>query len=318
MTPLVSVCIPTYNGGSFIATALASVAAQDYPNIEVVVVDDASHDDTVAHVKGWRERPVDLVVHRRNRGHNATWNETIARAQGEYIKFLHQDDELTPDCVSRMVASLQAYPSAGIVFSRRRLRIDGLDAPTADEWVRKSRCLDSPFGPLGAVNQGSALFLRWFDAGLAGNWVAEPSAVMVRRKCLERVGLFARHVAQLTDVELWMRAMIQVDVAFIEDELATFRVGASSLTMRNRATRFAWLDRLWMLEVFARDESVVRWRPEVQDLLRAERRQAFRSAARLGRLRDGSRVPVRPYVAYATYRARSRVDHRYEPFPQLV
>src|SRR5437588_8649459 len=92
--PLVSVCIPTFNGGRFIDAALSSALAQDYPNVEVVIVDDASTDDTVSRLRTAEGAGVRVFCHARRRGHNMTWNETIERAHGALIKFLHQDDQL--------------------------------------------------------------------------------------------------------------------------------------------------------------------------------------------------------------------------------
>jgi glycosyltransferase involved in cell wall biosynthesis len=313
-TPLVSVCIPTYNGGRFIDAALASVAAQDYRNIEVVVVDDASTDDTAARLRASTEPPLRLAVHRRNRGHNATWNETIDRARGVYLKFLHQDDELRSDCISRMVSGLELAPHAGLAFSRRNLRFEGLSADEKQAWLKANERLDAGFGQLQSVNSGPALFRRWFEAGLYGNWVGEPSAVMVRRSCLDDVGSFAHHIAQATDLDLWMRIMLRFDAVFIEDALATFHVGAMSLSTRNRLSRNSWLDRLWMLEGLACDADTVRAFPELVDLLRFERRQAFRTAARLGRPRRGSRVPLAPYLTYVRYRTGACAGRVRSPF----
>jgi len=309
--------VPTYNGGRYIEAALASVAAQDYPNVEVVVVDDASSDDTLEKVRDWEGGRARVFVHRRNRGHVTTWNETIARSDGSLVKFLHQDDELRADCVTRMVEAIQSAPTAGLVFSRRRILFEDLAEEMQRAWLASAGQLDRPFGELAPINDGRELLRQWVDAGLYGNWIGEPSAVLIRREAVARVGGFARHVIQATDMELWARIMARFDVCFIREELATFRVGTSSLSFKNRATRSYWLDRLWALEILTRDDELVRALPQLLPLLRAERHQAFRSTLRLGRIRDGSRVPPAAYLHYARFRAISALRPGHVPFPRL-
>jgi glycosyltransferase involved in cell wall biosynthesis len=315
--PLVSICLPTYNGQRFIGAALDSIAAQDYPRIEVIAVDDGSTDATPDRLRAWRERPLRLVVHRRNRGHNATWNESVSRSSGAFVKFLHQDDELRPDCVTRMVTAIERAPTAGLVFSRRRVVFDDLSPQEARRWLELAGRLDEKFGGLAPVNRGCELLARWAAAGCHENWIGEPSAVMVRRSALATAGLFAHHVIQATDMELWARIMARHDVCFIDDELAVFRVSTPSLSFVNRRTRRAWLDRLWLFESLAHDAETAAMLPELAALLQVERRQAFRSSLRLGRLRDGSRVPLRPYLRYTRFRVLTQFGSRRPPYARL-
>ncbi|MDX6677167.1 MAG: hypothetical protein QOE31_1219 [Solirubrobacteraceae bacterium] len=315
--PLVSICLPTYNGERFVDAALDSIAAQDYPRIEVIAVDDGSTDGTADRLRGWCERPLRLVVHRRNRGHNATWNETVSRSCGAFVKFLHQDDELRPDCVTRMVSAIERAPTAGLVFSRRRVVFDDLSQQDARAWLQLAGRLDQKFGELAAVNRGPELLARWAAAGYHENWIGEPSAVMVRRSALAAAGLFAHDVIQATDMELWARIMARHDVCFIDDELALFRVSTPSLSFVNRRTRRAWLDRLWLFECLTHDAETAAMLPELGQLLHAERRQAFRSSLRLGRLRDGSSVPLRPYLRYARFRVLTQLGSRRSPYARL-
>jgi glycosyltransferase involved in cell wall biosynthesis len=316
-TPLVSICVPTYNGARFVDRALDSIAAQEYPGLEVVVVDDASTDGTVERIRARQDQPLRLFVHRRNRGHSATWNETVARAHGTLIKFLHQDDELRGDCVTRMVGALESAPRAGLVCSRRRIAFEDVPDEEAAAWLEAAGRLDLLLGPLGPVNDGRELLRRWIDGNLHGNAIGEPSAVMVRREALARVGGFAHHVAQATDMELWARIMAHYDVCFLDQELAVFRVGKGSLSFANRASRDSWLDRLWILEALSHDDDVRRAFPQLAEPLAAERRQAFRSALRLGRVREGPPVPVGPYLEYLRFRLGAALGRDRAPFARL-
>ena len=112
---LVSVITPAYNHASFIGDTLASVFAQRYPHIEVVVVDDGSTDDTVAQMAEFRDR---VIYHRQaNRGMAAARNQGIALARGQLISFLDDDDLWEPDYLATVVPLFVANPDVAAVYT---------------------------------------------------------------------------------------------------------------------------------------------------------------------------------------------------------
>jgi glycosyltransferase involved in cell wall biosynthesis len=106
--PLVSIVIPNYNYAAYLAEAISSALAQDYPVTEVIVVDDGSKDDSLTVA---RRFPVQVVA-QRNRGLSAARNAGAERADGEYLVFLDADDTLPRDYVSCTLHALQALPPA--------------------------------------------------------------------------------------------------------------------------------------------------------------------------------------------------------------
>ena len=106
--PLVSVCIPTYNGSEYIVEALESVLNQTYKNIEIIVSDDKSSDKTLDLVRQCAKTSKFPIVIYTNefRGIGNNWNNSIKKANGKYIKFLFQDDILLPNCIDLMCKSL--------------------------------------------------------------------------------------------------------------------------------------------------------------------------------------------------------------------
>ena len=121
--PLVSVVIPTYNRAALLADALASVDAQvgtgSLFEVEIVVVDDASSDETAAVVQ--RHPSVRYIRHSTNRGGSAARNTGIAASTGSLIAFLDDDDLWLPNKLALQVPVLQAHPEAGGVYSHMRV-----------------------------------------------------------------------------------------------------------------------------------------------------------------------------------------------------
>jgi len=96
--PLVSVIIPSYNHARYIATAVESVLAQTYSNIEVIVVDDGSSDDTEAVVTPFlRNERVRALFNRENRGQSSVIKQGLEMASGDFVSFLPSDDWYLPD-----------------------------------------------------------------------------------------------------------------------------------------------------------------------------------------------------------------------------
>jgi alpha-1,3-rhamnosyltransferase len=112
--PLVSVIIASYNHGPYIEASIESVLAQTYPNIELLVIDDGSTDDSVERIQRLQQiHGFDFRV-QKNQGLSRTLNETIARARGELITPFGSDDVMLPQRLALQVAYLQGKPEVGI------------------------------------------------------------------------------------------------------------------------------------------------------------------------------------------------------------
>jgi glycosyltransferase involved in cell wall biosynthesis len=244
--------MPTRNGARWIREALESALAQSWEPLEVLVVDDASSDDTVRIVRGAGDARVRVVENRAARGLPGNWNRCVELARGAFVKFLFQDDLLHPRCVERMAGVLERHPSVGLVFSRREILLEDPGDPRALAWKRTFGTLHLGLGPLGERNPGLALAWRCVRGGLHVNRVGEPTAVMVRRACFERLGVFDGRLRQLVDWEMWLRVMVAYDIGFVDEALATFRVHAASATEENVRARRDRFDKLILWEGFLR------------------------------------------------------------------
>src|SRR5690606_17299195 len=104
--PLVSLVIPAYNAAAYIQRCLDSALHQDYPNIEIIVIDDGSTDSTSEILKGYGSQPGLVVTRMDNAGPSAARNAGIDRAKGEFLCFLDADDFVSPNYVSMLMKGL--------------------------------------------------------------------------------------------------------------------------------------------------------------------------------------------------------------------
>jgi len=315
--PAVSVCIPTFDGAPWIRQAIESALAQDFADLEVVVCDDSSADDTVQLARQVDDERLRVVANPERVGMARNWNRSILESKGAYIKFLMQDDRLEPGCVGRMLEVIDGSPGIGMVFCPRQLELDEPGDPASLLFLQRFGELHTRLGPLARVNDGQALFAAMQRDRFRDNMIGEPTAVMVSREALVGLGLFNSRLHQLTDHEMWLRIAYFYQVGFVSEPLATFRIHGRSASVSNERSGSDWLDRLWLLEG-------LRMHPEIRTRLstRAGARVRLLTYANAGKrlVTDGPRAMpshLRELGQYLRFRLRRRRgDVLHEPLPR--
>ena len=187
--PLVSICIPTYNGEAFIEETIKSAIAQTYRNIELIVSDDGSTDRTIAIAQSFQSQTsadFRIILHR-NYGLSQNWNFCIQQAKGEYIKFLFQDDLLAPECIEKMVAVAQQNPQIGMVFSPRGITIDENEShPILRKASQSIKDLHKSWSNLKSIQPGKDLLADANCLSNPINKIGEPSTVLIASQSLCR------------------------------------------------------------------------------------------------------------------------------------
>ena len=117
----VSIIIPVYNVALYIADCLRSVYAQTYPSLEIILVNDATPDDSMTQAVPWIEKlqeryEVKVVNHPRNRGLSAARNTGMEAATADWVYFMDSDDEITPSCIELLVKQAEKYPDVDFVI----------------------------------------------------------------------------------------------------------------------------------------------------------------------------------------------------------
>jgi glycosyltransferase involved in cell wall biosynthesis len=235
-TPLVSVCIPIYNGAAFIAETVESVLTQTFADFELIVLDNASTDETLRILEQFNDIRLRIIRHASNIGATANFNAALSEARGEWVKVLCADDLLYPDCLKRQM--LKAVPSEGhrpvLLCSAR----DIIDA-TGRRWMRRR------FPKQSGMISGSTAIRRSVRAGT--NLFGEPAAVLMHRETALRAGGFDPAWRFCTDLDLWVRILQYGDLYTDFDALCAFRVSAQSWSMSlvcSQAAEFCgWMTR---------------------------------------------------------------------------
>ena len=233
--PRVSVVIPSYNHERFVGAAVASALAQSMSDLEVIAVDDASTDSSVAVLGAVKDSRFRYVVQSENRGPSATLNTGIRLARGEYVATLDSDDMFLPDKLARQLEVLDADPAIGAVFSLAEV-IDESGSAIPDEGMaRVAAAMDQRNRPR---HQWLA---RFFDQG---NCFCHPSSVM-RSPLFGEVGYYDERLAQLQDHDMWLRLLRRHEIFIIQEKLVRYRwarsgTNLSSIRRPERASRVWW------------------------------------------------------------------------------
>ena len=205
--PLVSIVTPTYNQASYLAETICSVLAQDYPNIEYLVLDDGSTDETPAVLRRF-EGHVRWERHA-NMGQSNTLNKGWRQCRGDYLSYLSSDDRLLPHAVSTMVRAIESRPDASVVYCDFSL-ID------KNGIVVKEQC--SPD----------------FDhAQLVEELNCQPGVgVLFRRSVFDQTGGWNPALRKIPDFEFWLRAARIGPFLRVPQALSEYRVHEESASIR--------------------------------------------------------------------------------------
>jgi cellulose synthase/poly-beta-1,6-N-acetylglucosamine synthase-like glycosyltransferase len=214
--PEIAVIIPAYNAGASLARAIDSVFAQTYPNFRIYVIDDGSTDNTPEVLASYSNRIVS--VRQTNARQGAARNHGIRLSNSPYIAFLDADDEWLPTKLDRQIEVMRQDASIGLIYS---------DCTTSGTGPHAG----SHFARVGVPAGG-----RVFESFLRSCNVFTPTA-MVRRACLDDVGVFNESLAVGEDYNLWLRIAARWQVAVVPDALAIRHSAPASLSATTGSDR---------------------------------------------------------------------------------
>lgn len=217
--PRVTVVALCHNHAAYVADSLASVLAQDYASLQLIVVDDASTDGSVAAIEAFVacHPQVVFLKNEQNRGNCAAFNRGFRASDGEFLIDLACDDRLLPGKISRQVAAFAAAgPQVGVVYSNERSTgPDGTPLGTYYPTDAAGRSRTRP--PEGDV----------YAQVLARSFVA-PTTMLIRRAVLEQLGGYDESL-HFEDFDFWVRSARHWHYAYVDAVLMEKRRLATSL-----------------------------------------------------------------------------------------
>lgn len=223
--PLVSISLLTYNHEAYIEDCIAGLLAQDYPNMELIILDDASTDRNRDCIDALYDRlkekfhNVTLIYHKKNYGsvpHNV--NEMLQYAKGEYSKHFSGDDIMCPQCISSLVKCMQEHPDVSVVYSNGYVVNDSF---RLGKRAGSQKLLSSK-----PVNDTCEDMFRKLMFGIG----APPApSVMIRRKIFEKYGPYDETIPY-EDYEYWLRISRGEKFYYLDEDLIYYRRAENSMT----------------------------------------------------------------------------------------
>jgi glycosyltransferase involved in cell wall biosynthesis len=203
--PLVSVVIPTYNHGRFVADAVESVLAQTYQRREIIVVDDGSSDDTAERLAPYRDRI--RYFRQQNQGVSSARNTGIGLASGEWVALLDSDDVWHPQKLALQMRILRRHRDLSVIGGGATSAALPPDLPDDPE-VERLTVVD---------------FLTWTPLAMG--------SVMARRRCFDEVGGFDVKLNYVEDRDMWIRLAARYAIARVKAPLYHYRAHAGQASL---------------------------------------------------------------------------------------
>ncbi|ANE55253.1 MULTISPECIES: glycosyltransferase family 2 protein [Methylomonas] len=231
--PIISICIPVYNGAKFLQETLDSISRQSYTNIEIIIVDDNSTDNSSIIINKFNSDIYKTIKHKNdsNIGLHANCEKCISLANGDWIKFVFQDDILDKKCIEELFNTAKKTDSQIICGNKSYLFFDNpplrkIISYKHIELINKIFTNNFEKIPQTRVSD-------FFTKYLLGNFLGEPSCFLIKKTIIDKYGGFNPNLTQLLDYEFYARTTLNEGLAYSNKAYIYFRVHANSETYRN-------------------------------------------------------------------------------------
>jgi glycosyltransferase involved in cell wall biosynthesis len=211
--PLVSICIPTYNRADMVKTAIKSALAQTYPHIEILVVDNASTDNTPEIIQTFADPRLSFFRNEENLGIFGNFNRCIELARGDIIHILHSDDYIDPTFTETCVHFFEIHPEVSLTFTSARFITGENNQGTYS--FSEDRIFIAPEGFKQILTQKISIIC--------------PS-VMVRKQVYSDIGKYSLEYPYAGDYYQWLKISNKYTIGFVNDAWINYRIGDYSET----------------------------------------------------------------------------------------
>jgi len=220
MQPLVSICIPCYNAAPFISKTLQSVLAQTYINLEIIICDDCSKDNTVEIIKTFTDPRISIHVNDHNLGSSGNYNQALLYATGKYVKLLCADDLIAPNCIEKQVCAFEENETKNIVLVTAEKRIIN----------EKGKSLFTKKFPGKGIVEGKKAVQKSVYNGT--NIIGEPGLPLIKTEVMRKTNgiIENKYFTYCNDFDLWCKMLLHGNLFVIKEPLFSFRIVSTSTT----------------------------------------------------------------------------------------
>jgi len=233
-SPLVSICIPTYNGSTYIKETLDCAINQTYSNIEIIITDDNSSDNTVAICQEYakKDHRIKVFKNEKNLGLVGNWCESIDKSSSKWVKFLFQDDLFTLDCVEKMIHTALEKNVDFVICNREYIFEADVNKKIISNYSTKIPKTELIFKNQHVYTPSETA--KTIAPSVFNNCIGEPPTFLFNKEKYSRKD-FPTNYFQLVDYIFILNKILVHNFVFINENLVKFRVHNSSESMKNNS-----------------------------------------------------------------------------------
>ena len=242
--PLVSLCMPTYNGERYLREAIYSALNQTYKILEILIIDDGSSDQTVNIITEFvqKDSRIKFIQNTQNLGLVGNWNKCLHEANGDWIQFLFQDDLMHRECIETLVQTGITTNKSLVICDRDYFFEAGIDKRRIDFYGKLLK-LSDVFKETQIISPVQ-LYNIFTDNFLGVNFIGEPIVGLIKKQCISTYGVYNLNLRQICDFEFWIRVGFNEGFAYIPKKLVSFRVNKHSESSKNESKK----EPVWLID----------------------------------------------------------------------
>ena len=217
--PLISVCIPCYNAASTIVETLTGVIHQSYSNLEIIICDNCSTDQTVSLIQQIQDPRIQLYINETNLGMVGNFERVLSKATGTYVKVMCSDDLISLDCIEKQLQPFLDFPEQNIAMVTCEKLIINQNGKTI---------FQKRYPGKKGIHNGIKVIRKVLSSG--SNLIGEPGTVLFNHQIALKTSGYQieKELSYVVDLNFWIKMLLIGDLYVIKEPLFSFRVSKTS------------------------------------------------------------------------------------------